>query len=188
MGHLYNNGATDYKILIPENATEPEKYAAKEGKRIFSLAYVDIKTVTDKGLTADETKRYISIGNTVYFKKLNVKLTQSEFKFDGFIIKNVGNTYVIKGVSDTGDIFFDESNFFRSFSSSPRNAGSQSAAVFETFFETESRANSAFKAEQSEIPDDSHKTAAAQSVHKNIARSRLFFLAYQFENLSAIFI
>lgn len=104
-GYLYNCGATDYKILIPENATEPEKYAAKEVKRIFSLAYVDIKTVTDKGLTADETMRYISIGNTVYFKKLNVKLTQSEFKFDGFIIKNVGNTYVIKGVSDTGDIF-----------------------------------------------------------------------------------
>lgn len=104
-GYFYNCGATDYKILIPEKATASEKYAAKELKRIFSLAYVDIKTVTDKGLTADENGRYISVGNTVYFKKLNVTLTRSEFKFDGFIVKNVGNTYVIKGVSDTGDIF-----------------------------------------------------------------------------------
>lgn len=104
-GYFYNCGVTDYKILIPQNATVSEKFAAKELKRIFSLAYVDIKTVTDKGLTADESGRYISIGNTVYFKKLNVTLSRSEFKFDGFIIKNVGNAYVIKGVSDTGDAF-----------------------------------------------------------------------------------
>ena len=104
-GYFYNCGVTDYKILIPENATVSEKYAAEELKRIFSLAYVDIKTVTDKGVTASENGKYISLGNTVYFKKLNVNLTRSEFKFDGFIVKNVGDTYVIKGVSDTGDIF-----------------------------------------------------------------------------------
>lgn len=104
-GYFYNCGVTDYKILIPENATKTEKFAAKELKRIFSIAYVDIKIITDKGVLADETKKYISIGNTVYFKNLNVKLTQSEFKFDGFIIKNAGKTYVIKGVNDTADVF-----------------------------------------------------------------------------------
>lgn len=104
-GYLYRDGKTEYKILIPSAATESEKYAAEELTLIFSYAGVSIETVTDENVCVDATAKYIALGNTVYFKALGVKLLQKEFKFDGFIIENVGETYVIKGVGDTGTCF-----------------------------------------------------------------------------------
>lgn len=104
-GWLYKDGKTDYTLLIPTEATEAERFAAEELTWIFSLAGVAVQTVTDEGVTVDPTAKYIAIGNTVYFKALNTKLTQKEFKFDGFILESLGNTYVIKGVGDTGTCF-----------------------------------------------------------------------------------
>ena len=102
---LYRAGCTEYRILIPHEATEAETYAAQELTDIFRTAGVTIETVTDAGLSADPDKRFIAIGNTVYFADLGRKLLPQEFKFDGFIIETVGNTHVIKGVGDTGTCF-----------------------------------------------------------------------------------
>ena len=102
---LYRDGRTDYAILIPEQASEAERFAARELTAIFEKAGVAIKTVTDGGITADPEKKYIALGNTVYFAALGIKMTQKEFKFDGFIIESVGNTYVIRGVNHTGTTF-----------------------------------------------------------------------------------
>ena len=104
-GFIYQNGCTGYKILIPQNSSEAEKYAAEELTRIMTLAGVSIHTVTDKGIKIRESDKYIAVGNTVYFKSLGIKMFQKEFKFDGFIIESIGDTYVIKGVGDTGTCF-----------------------------------------------------------------------------------
>ena len=102
---LYGDGATDYRILIPQNATEAEAYAAQELTAIFALAGVTIETVTDAGLTANPNAKFIAIGNTVYFKALGMELLPREFKFDGFIIETRGSTHIIKGVGETGTGF-----------------------------------------------------------------------------------
>lgn len=102
---LYREGHTDYKILIPAQATEAERFAAEELTDIFSRAGVAVTTVTDEGMQADPDAKFIAIGNTVCFRSLGVTLTQKEFKFDGFIIETLGNTHVIKGVGDTGTCF-----------------------------------------------------------------------------------
>ena len=104
-GWLYRDGKTDYRILIPAEATEAERHAAAELTWIFSLAGVAVETVTDEGLTADPQAKYIALGNTVYFQALGMVLTQKEFKFDGFIIESMGSTYIVKGVGDTGTCF-----------------------------------------------------------------------------------
>ncbi len=104
-GDLYRNGATDYTILIPQNATEAERFAAEELTEILALAGVSIPTVTDEGKLADPEAHYIALGNTVYFRSLGLNMTQNEYKFDGFIIESIGNTHVIKGVNDTGTCF-----------------------------------------------------------------------------------
>lgn len=104
-GDLYRNGATDYTILIPKNATEAEQFAARELTEIMGMAGVSISTETDLRKTADPQAHYIALGNTVYFRSLGLKMTQKEYKFDGFIIETVGNTHVIKGVNDTGTCF-----------------------------------------------------------------------------------
>lgn len=102
---FYRDGKTEYTVLIPENASEAERFAARELTAIFEKAGVTMETVTDKGLTADPEKKYIALGNTVYFASLGMKMTQKEYKFDGFLIESVGNTYVIRGVNHTGTTF-----------------------------------------------------------------------------------
>jgi len=102
---LYRDEKTDYQLLLPENSSEAERFAARELTEIFSAAGVQIESVTDAGLTADPKKHYIAIGDTVYFRALGITLTQKEFKFDGFIIERLGNTHIIKGVNHTGTTF-----------------------------------------------------------------------------------
>ena len=102
---LYRDGKTEYAILLPENASEAERFAGRELTAIFEKAGVQIETVTDAGMTADPEKKYIAIGNTVYFAALGMKMTQKEFKFDGFIIERLGKTHIIRGVNHTGTTF-----------------------------------------------------------------------------------
>jgi len=102
---LYANGHTDYRILIPARASDAECFAARELTDIFAKAGVHIETITDAGLTADPEARFIALGDTVYFRSLGFRLTQTEFKFDGFIIETLGNTHIVKGVGDTGTCF-----------------------------------------------------------------------------------
>jgi len=102
---LFRNGHTDYTVLLPENATESERFAAQELTDIFRLAGVEIATETDGGKDADPEKRYIAVGNTVYFRALGLTMTREEYLFDGFLLETVGNTHVIKGVGDTGTCF-----------------------------------------------------------------------------------
>lgn len=104
-GYLYKNGKTDFVIVISKNATVVEKKAADELKLIFSYADVDINIITDENLNANENGKYIALGDTVYFKSLNVTMQASEFKYDGFIIKTLGDGYVIKGVGGLGTVF-----------------------------------------------------------------------------------
>lgn len=102
---LFQDGKTGYRILIPENATEAEKFAAQELTDIFQRAGVVIETVTDAGKAADPKEKYIALGNTVYFRELGIPMTQKEFKLDGYIIETMGNTHIVKGVGDTGTCF-----------------------------------------------------------------------------------
>ena len=104
-GFLYRDRETEYKILVPENATEAENFAASELTDIFAKAGVAIETVSDKDVCAKKCSKFISVGNTVYFKSLGIKMLPTEYKFDGFLIESVGKTYVIKGVGDTGTCF-----------------------------------------------------------------------------------
>lgn len=104
-GFLYRSGKTEYQILLPDQATEAEKFAAQELTDILAKAGVSIQTITDAGKAADPAAKYIAVGDTVYFRSLGVTMLPKEYKFDGFLIENVGETYVIKGVGDTGTCF-----------------------------------------------------------------------------------
>jgi len=104
-GFLFQNGNTDYQILIPHNASEAEVFAAQELTGIFAKAGVAIETVTDLNLSPEPAHKYIALGNTVYFRSLGLQLLPKEFKFDGFIIESLGESYIIKGVGDTGTCF-----------------------------------------------------------------------------------
>ncbi|MBQ7566329.1 MAG: DUF4838 domain-containing protein [Oscillospiraceae bacterium] len=104
-GMLYEKGATQYRIVLPEGAGACEQFAASELRDIFAEAGVQIAVTSDAGMTADPAQKVIALGDTVYFRALGVTLTQAEYKFDGYVIESVGEAYVIKGVTDTGTCF-----------------------------------------------------------------------------------
>lgn len=103
--YFYENGKTEYSIVIPFNSSACERFSAEELKRILGFADVEIEIYTDNEVVFDHDGKYVCLGDTRLFRALNVALSRKEFKFDGFIIESVGNSYVIKGVSDTGTCF-----------------------------------------------------------------------------------
>ncbi len=104
-GMLYANGVTEYRIVLPEKASECERFAGEELRDLFAEAGVAIEVTTDGGMTPDPSRKVIALGNTVYYRALGMTMTQAEYKFDGYLIESAGEAYVIKGVTDTGTCF-----------------------------------------------------------------------------------
>ena len=105
MGCLYSGGLTEYKIVLPEFSDKIEDYAAEELAEIFGVAGVCVKTVRDNDETLKSGGKFIAVGKTKFFKQLNIILTAKEYKFDGYVIKSVGESYVIAGAGGMGVLF-----------------------------------------------------------------------------------
>lgn len=101
---LAENGKTEYKIVIPEKASEPEKFAAEELKSIFMNSTGAELTVDNESARYGEEDKIISIGNTNAAKNLGVDISGIDFNYDGYLIKRVGNALVINAKEETGKI------------------------------------------------------------------------------------
>ena len=100
---LSENGVSGYKIVIPANATAPEKFAAEELKNIFyNSTGADLEVVSGGDYTQND--KVISIGDTSVFKTLNVNLSEINFNYDGYILKRAGNAVVINASEENGKI------------------------------------------------------------------------------------
>ena len=102
--YLVKDGKTEYILLFPsENPEMNNNFAVQEFQTYFKRATgISIKAVTDNGYTYDETKKYISIGQTAVATQANVVMDQElslELATGGFIIKTVGNSIFILGGS-----------------------------------------------------------------------------------------
>ncbi len=102
-GMLYENGTTDYRILLPANPTVSEVFAAQELTRIFQKAGVEIETVREGECEAPG--KVIALGRTTLFDALGVRMLTAEYKIDGYLIETVGDAHIICGVGDTGTCF-----------------------------------------------------------------------------------
>ena len=71
-GMLYANGVTEYRIVLPEKASECERFAGEELRDLFAEAGVPIEIATDAGMTPDPSRKVIALGNTVYFPSDNI--------------------------------------------------------------------------------------------------------------------
>lgn len=87
---LAKDSKTDYLIILSDKATIVEQTAAKELKE-----YLDAITGANypivKESEIDETKPQILIGNTLCTKKLLPNIEVTKIKYDGIVIKSVGN-------------------------------------------------------------------------------------------------
>ena len=83
---LIDGGETEYSILVPENATQTENYAAKELQDIMRKSYgVEMPIVSNYD---DTTSKYISLGDTQFKRKSNVTISSYAKTQGGFAIKS----------------------------------------------------------------------------------------------------
>lgn len=104
--YLVNNSTTDYKIVIPEKATECISYAGQElQKYIRTATGANMEIITDTGLTLDGKGKYISLGESNLFEESGMTVGVEELNRDGYKIKRYDNTVIICGAKDIGTLY-----------------------------------------------------------------------------------
>lgn len=96
--------AADYEVVVSENATASEIYAADT-----FVSYV--KQVTGKTINyGDENddltkKKAVVIGDTKHWNELGFNYTEETLNGDGFVIKTSGDDLFVRGAIDRGTIY-----------------------------------------------------------------------------------
>ncbi len=114
--YLVKNNATQYKLVVPENPSEWMTTAKNEFVALFQKCTgVNIKTVSDEGLSHSETNTYISLGETALFETSGLTVDKTALTDEGLRIITKDKTIYIVGGSDQGVLYgvytFMEQNF-----------------------------------------------------------------------------
>lgn len=103
---LAENGATDYVIVIPEAATKAEQTAATLLVEQFKEATnATLPIVSDAGKTFNKNDKVISIGRTSILAGSGLSVTVDELTYEGYKLKQEGNTVLLCGAEDSGTIY-----------------------------------------------------------------------------------
>lgn len=103
---LAQNGQTDYTIVIPENPTPHEKFAAEELQWIFEEGTgAKLPIVFDTGLTYSEDAKYISISDTTLQKDYGLECSYDDYGFSGARLLTKGNTLFCTGYYEHGALY-----------------------------------------------------------------------------------
>lgn len=101
---LFENGKTDYSIIIPENAGEDVLFAATELNYFFKEATnCELRVSTDSADLSVDGK-YLSIGKTILAEKAKIEVGE-EFGNDGYVIETRDNSVIMLGGADTGSLY-----------------------------------------------------------------------------------
>jgi hypothetical protein len=106
---LASHGASDYRILLSEQASPSEQFAASQLQEILAAlcgAHLPIESnaQSDSGTHTGYGKTIV-IGDNPGLKQLGIDLPQLAPGPDGFLIKSVGNTLVIAGGRQRGTLY-----------------------------------------------------------------------------------
>ena len=104
-GHyLANNGASEYKIVIPEEADSLVRIAASDLNRFFGEATsVSLPVVSEKDINGEGS--YISIGQTTLLQKTDISYSFDELGQDGYKIITEGDDLYLIGGSEYGTMY-----------------------------------------------------------------------------------
>lgn len=110
------NGTSDYQIVLSQNATETEKYAAEELNYFLSLSIgQSLPIVTDENISYDTNRKLVSIGATKLLSESGVALKKDELGTDGYKIVRKGSLLFLSGYGERGKLYsvyeFLERNF-----------------------------------------------------------------------------
>ena len=96
------NGATDYKLVLPQNAGTVLNTAKQEFIYFLNLATgISISSVLDNDITHDASQKYISLGDTKLLESANIDIDREELGIEGYrIITKDNNVYIVGGYYD----------------------------------------------------------------------------------------
>ncbi len=104
--YLVKNNQTDYVIVIPQEPTATETYAANELKNLINTtAKCNITVEKDEGRSFDKNAKVLSVGKTVYQKGANLPASDYEGLNGGYLIKSVGDVYVLDADTKNGLVY-----------------------------------------------------------------------------------
>ena len=103
--YLFENGASPYKIVVGENASENETLAAEELAYFFEQATgVTLEILPDTAADAGAGRR-LYIGRNAMQAAAGVAADRSQLTDDGFVIRtDNGNVYIL-GATDLGTVY-----------------------------------------------------------------------------------
>lgn len=100
--NLIENGASDYKIVVPATADGNVASASRElSEFLFQASGVRLPIVTDENLGYDENAKLISLGNTSVFAESGLAVP-AEVGRTGYILKRKGNLVIINARESFG--------------------------------------------------------------------------------------
>lgn len=104
---LVENHSTDYVIVIPKNATSMEKYAAEELRYFLKESTAcEFGIITDENLSADNAKKYLSVGQTSLLKaQSDIKIDYETFGESGPTVIRKGNSVYMCGAHNYGTLY-----------------------------------------------------------------------------------
>ncbi len=95
---LIENGKSDYRIVVPAEATSHERLAAQElSTLMYEATGIRLPTITDEGLTFTDDSRYLSVGDTALFTQAGVEMDISKLGVSGVRVKTVGRSVFMNG-------------------------------------------------------------------------------------------
>ncbi len=102
---LLKDGASDYVVVIPENADDKTLYASQELVYFFREATgLKLKVVTDTNKIFKKSSKYLSIGETTLFKQAGLKVEDWMYD-DGVIVDTVEQSVFMCGGGSSGDVY-----------------------------------------------------------------------------------
>ncbi len=102
---LCENGQSPYTIILGENASVCESYAASELQLYLNKATSAELSIVSESDAMSVSEKYISIGRTKKLENSGISVTETEVTRDGYKIYRDGTNVYICGGKDTGTAF-----------------------------------------------------------------------------------
>ena len=97
--YVMKDGASDYTLIVPENATANETYAAAQLADLFKEATgITLATVSDSAVAEIGDGKYIVIGDTKF--SADYKPAIADLTTSGYRIQTVNNSVFVVGTTD----------------------------------------------------------------------------------------
>ena len=166
--YFIQNGSSDYKVILAENATKFDVTAASELTSFLKEAtgvMLDIITENEQTVITNESK-YIFIGDTVAAQSLNIDYSAKTIKGDGFKFVTKDNNIILVGGGKQGTIFGVYEMLYH-------YIGWDVIATDEIIFDTTS--NVRFKSiDGVEIPDFEYRIVGTQTAYDDDLKAQRF--------------